>query len=262
MGDIFNNFQNSSENPTFLLIVYTVLFSFLLSSLIAFTYEKTSREISKPMYFIQALVLLAIVTATVMQAIGDSVARGLGMLGALAVIRFRTTMRNPRNIVFMFASLASGIACGVYGFVIAIVGTVGFCFTAFVLYLTPYSRNNNLVAILRFEMPDDKETLKAVQKIMKKHCYRFSLRRYKTFSKPKKAPVVESIASVEEEETVDIPRVPAASPVDLNRDDLVEFEYKLKMKKPEEGIQLVRVLREVSDLSNIRFNIQDSIEEI
>ena len=106
MVDFFS-IQNSTENPTLLLIIYTVLFSFLLSSLIAFTYEKTSREISKPMYFIQALVLLSIVTATVMQAIGDSVARGLGMLGALAVIRFRTTLRNPRNIVFMFFFIGS-----------------------------------------------------------------------------------------------------------------------------------------------------------
>ena len=68
MVDFFS-IQNSTENPTLLLIIYTILFSFLLSSLIAFTYEKTSRDVSKPLYFIQALVLLAIVTATVIQAI-------------------------------------------------------------------------------------------------------------------------------------------------------------------------------------------------
>jgi len=122
----FFTIENSSENPTFILILYTVLFSFLLSSLIAFTYDKTSRNITKPVHYIQALILISIVAATVMQAIGDSVARGLGMLGALAIIRFRTTLRNPRNMAFMFASIAVGIACGVYGFVIAIVGTLGF----------------------------------------------------------------------------------------------------------------------------------------
>ena len=111
MVDFFS-IQNSTENPTFLLILYTVLFSFLLSSLIAFTYEKTSRQVARPDNYIQALVLIAIVAATVMQAIGDSLARGLGMLGALSIIRFRTTLRNPRNIVFMFGSLAAGIACG------------------------------------------------------------------------------------------------------------------------------------------------------
>jgi len=230
MVDFFS-IQNNTENPTLLLIIYTVLFSFLLSSLIAFTYEKTSREVSKPMYFIQALVLLSIVTATVMQAIGDSVARGLGMLGALAVIRFRTTLRNPRNIVFMFASLASGIACGVYGFVIAIVGTVGFCFTAFALRFTPFSRKNNMVATLQFQMPDDMPKLKEVQSVMKKHCSRFSLKRYKTFNNPEK-------------------------------ENLVEYEYKLKMKKEEEGIQLAKVLRQVPEVKNIRLSIQDTYEEV
>lgn len=256
----FFNIQNSSENPTFLLIIYTVLFSFLLSSLIAFTYEKTSREVSRPMYFLQALVLLSIVTATVMQAIGDSVARGLGMLGALAVIRFRTTLRNPRNMVFIFASLASGIACGVYGWIIAIVGTIGFCFTAFILYLTPFSRNNNLVAILRFEINDNNEKLKAIQKVMKKHSYRFALRRYKTFNtKPPKAPPppLEGM----DESGLPPPNIIPKEEV-INRDDLVEFEYKLKIKKPEEGIELVRALRQIPDVENIRFNIQDTFEEI
>lgn len=261
MGDIFNNFQNSTENPTLLLIIYTVLFSFLLSSMIAFTYDKTSREVSKPMYFLQALVLLSIVTATVMQAIGDSVARGLGMLGALAVIRFRTTLRNPRNIVFMFASLASGIACGVYGFVIAIVGTVGFCFTAFALRFTPFSRQNNLVAVLRFEMIDDAAKLKEIQRVMKAHSFRFALKRYKTFNpKPPKVvppPPIEEVLEGEEAPSLVIVEKPV-----IPKDELVEYEYKLKMKKAEEGIQLVRELRKLPDVFNIRFNIQDTFEEI
>ncbi len=230
MVDFFS-IQNNTENPTLLLIIYTVLFSFILSSLIAFTYEKTSREVSRPMYFIQALVLLSIVTATVMQAIGDSVARGLGMLGALAVIRFRTTLKNPRNIVFMFSSLAVGIGCGVYAFVIAIVGTVGFCATAFALRLTPFSRQNNLVASLSFQMPDDMEKLKEVKVILKKHCYRFSLKRYKTFNSTEK-------------------------------ENIVEYEYQLKMKKVEEGIKLAKVLRQVPEVASVRFNIQDTFEEI
>ena len=227
----FLGIQNNTENPTFLLILYTVLFSFLLSSMIAFTYEKTSRDVSRPMHFIQALILLSIVTATVMQAIGYSVARGLGMLGALAVIRFRTTLRNPRNIVFMFSSLAAGIACGVYGFVIAFVGTTGFCISAFALRLTPFSRKNNMIGILSFQMEDNQDKLKEVHKIMKKHCYRFALKKYRVINNPQK-------------------------------ENYVELEYKLKMKKEEEGIQLSRVLKQVSELKRIRLSIQDMFEEV
>ena len=230
MVDFFS-IQNSTENPTLLLTLYTVLFSFLLSSLIAFTYEKTSREVSRPMFFIQALVLLAIVTATVMQAIGDSVARGLGMLGALAVIRFRTTMKNPRNIVFMFSSLAVGIACGVYGFIIATVGTVGFCLSAFLLRLTPYSRQNNLVGILRFEMTDDSEKLKEVKAVMKKHCYRHVLKRYKTFNNPEK-------------------------------ENRIEYEYRVKMKEEETAIYLAKVIRQIPEVDSVRFSMEDVFEEV
>lgn len=230
MVDFFS-IQNSTENPTLLLIVYTVLFSFLLSSLIAFTYEKTSRDVAKPMYFIQALVLLSIVTATVMQAIGDSVARGLGMLGALAVIRFRTTLRNPRNIVFMFSSLAVGIACGVYGFVIAIVGTIGFCFTAFALRFTPFSQENNLVGTLRFEMPENDGRLTEIKKVLKKYSERFTLKRYKTFSNPEKS-------------------------------ELIEYEYRLKLKKEDEGLQLAKILRQIPDVNSVRLAFDDAAEAI
>ncbi|MEM6966896.1 MAG: DUF4956 domain-containing protein, partial [Bacteroidota bacterium] len=213
-----------------------------------------------PMHFLQALVLLSIVTATVMQAIGDSVARGLGMLGALAVIRFRTTLRNPRNIVFMFASLAAGIACGVYGFVIAIVGTIGFCFTAFALRFTPFSRKNNLVGILKFEMLDNADKLEEIQKVMEAHSFRFALKRYKTFN-PKPPKVVSPLPTEDTVEGETPPPVVVAKPV-IPKGELVEYEYKLKMKKAEEGIQFVRALRELPDVFNIRFNIQDTFEEV
>ena len=64
--------QTTSTNPTLIAIVYTVLLSFVLSTMIAITYEKTFRGLSYSRNYVQALVLSAIVAATVMQAIGDS----------------------------------------------------------------------------------------------------------------------------------------------------------------------------------------------
>ena len=107
--------QNSSANTSFITVLYTLLISFLLSTLIALVYEKTFRGLSYSRNFVQALILSSIVAATVMQAIGDSLASGLGMMGALAIIRFRTSFKDPRDIIFMFAALASGIATGVGG---------------------------------------------------------------------------------------------------------------------------------------------------
>ena len=87
----FLTLQASSPDPTLLTVVYTVLVSFLLSSLIGLVYIRTFKGLSFSLGYVQALILSSIVAATVMQAIGDSLARGLGMLGALAIIRFRTS---------------------------------------------------------------------------------------------------------------------------------------------------------------------------
>ena len=135
MFDI-SSLQYNAENPNLITVCYTVVSALGLGILIAFTYVNTTDSESKHNHFVQAVVLVTIVAATIIQAIGDSVARGLGMLGALSIIRFRTTVRDPRNIVFIFSAIAAGIACGVFGFLIALVGTIALCATAFLLKFT------------------------------------------------------------------------------------------------------------------------------
>ena len=119
------------DNQSAVLIVFSVLLTFVLSGLIVFTFEKVSREVTTPDHFLQSLILMSLVTTTIMQSIGDSLARGFGIFGALAILRFRTQIFSPRNISFIFAAMAVGIACGVYSFANAIIGTIAFCSAAF-----------------------------------------------------------------------------------------------------------------------------------
>ena len=58
-----------------------------------------------------SLVLLAMVAAMVMMVIGNNLARAFSLVGALAIVRFRTRLRSPWDISFVFFSLAAGIAC-------------------------------------------------------------------------------------------------------------------------------------------------------
>jgi len=212
MFDI-SSLQYNSNNPAFVAIVFTVLAAVVLGSLIAFTYEKTTRDIERPDHFLQAMVLITVVAATILQAIGDSVARGLGMLGALSIIRFRTTIRNPRNIVFMFSAIAAGIACGVFGFMIAFVGTIGFCLTAFLLRLSSFSPKKSLIGTLRIEVPREYEEFPALEKILKSYCSNYVLSSYKVFPGEKKA-------------------------------NMMLYEYKIKLKDTSQGGHLVAELKE------------------
>jgi len=218
--------QYNSENPALVAIVFTVLCSLVLGVLIAFTYEKTTRTVDRPDSFLQAIVLITIVAATIMQAIGDSVARGLGMLGALSIIRFRTTVRNPRNIVFMFSAIAAGIACGVFGFTIAIIGTVGFCATAFLLRFSSFSQKKSLIGTLRMQVPRDYQAFAELEKHLNIYCKKYVLESYKIFLSDKKA-------------------------------DLLLYEYRLKLRDTSKGGHLVQDLKELPEITVLSLVFQN-----
>lgn len=171
----FLTLQTTASNPAIISIIYTVMLSFLLSTLIAITYDRTFRGLSYSRNFAQAMILSSIVAAMVMQAIGDSLARGLGMMGALAIIRFRTVFKDPRDIIFMFAALATGICSGVFGYGIAIVGTLGFCATAMLLYFSPFGQSRAYDGMLRFNIGADAHGRTAVEGLMREYCRRFVL---------------------------------------------------------------------------------------
>jgi hypothetical protein len=134
----FFSLYSKIENPTIEMVLFTFLLSFSLSSLIAFTYQKTSLKPSNVgNNFLQSLILGALMATTVLQVIGDNVASGLAMLGALNIVQFRTKLKTPRDSVFMFAALGIGIACGLFGFFIALLGALSFCIIAFTMRYTP-----------------------------------------------------------------------------------------------------------------------------
>lgn len=159
------------EYPELINITYSFLWAFLLASLIAITHKLTFTGDYYPKNFFQSLVLGAVVTTLVMMAIGDSLARGLGVFGAMAIIRFRTRIDDPRDVLFLFAALSTGLAIGVYGFTISFVGSILFCLVAALLHFSPfksYAHHSNLFFTLK-----DSSLHDAVVKVIENNCRDF-----------------------------------------------------------------------------------------
>lgn len=234
----FSTFNNNLEGSSVVNIIIIALVSFVLSSLIALTYQKTSRGLEKTRYFIQALILISIPVATVMQAIGDSLARGLGMLGALAIIRFRTALRNPRDMVFMFSSIGVGIAAGVYGISIAIVGTLAFCLIVALIHFSPLSKVQTFAGSLRFETLNKEfanpELMDEIIATLKRYCKSFEMVRYNLNRKTNESGVLE----------------------------LVVFEYIIKTATKEKATSLSNELSQKLGLTNVKLNFGNEDEKI
>lgn len=155
------------EYPALVNVVYCFVWAFVLSAIIAVTHRLTFTGEHYPKNFFQSLILGSLVTAMVMMAIGDSLARGLGVFGAMAIIRFRTRIDDPRDVLFLFAALSTGLAVGVYGFTISFAGTILFCTAAALLHLSPF-RSITSPNMLFFNLLNPQH-LNAAIKIIEQH---------------------------------------------------------------------------------------------
>ena len=149
--------------------------AFALSVVVAWLYSATHAGLSYLRGFTQSLALGGIISATVMLAIGDDVARGLGVVGALTIVRFRTTIKDTRDLMFVFASLAAGVGCGVQSFAVAIVGTGIFAAAVGFLHLTSFGTHREFDAVLRVRMPAGSPQQRAFNELLEQHCKRFVL---------------------------------------------------------------------------------------
>lgn len=165
----------TTSNSPILFAALATLLSFILSNVVAMVYEKTFQGLSYSRTFVQAIILGSIVVCIAMQAIGDNVARGIGMFGALTLIRFRSSLKDPKDMIFIFASLAMGIACGVHAYVPAVVGCLVFSLASLAVFRSPFGRNTHFDGMLRFSAPSDSSSLKQIDALLALNCTKFAL---------------------------------------------------------------------------------------
>ena len=127
----------------------SITLAFALAQAVAFVYMRTFRGLSYRT-LVQGMALASIVTCMLMLATGNSIAAGIGIAGGLSIIRFRTTMRDPRDMVFVFTALAAGIASGLQAYAAAIAGTAIFLIAALALDFTAFGARRHFDGLVRF----------------------------------------------------------------------------------------------------------------
>ncbi|MBF0103996.1 MAG: DUF4956 domain-containing protein [Deltaproteobacteria bacterium] len=127
-ADIFkNSFVNLGNVTTTLSvanIVFVLLLTFALGLVIFYIYKKTYQGVLYVSSFNISLVVIAMVTAMIIVAVRSNIILSLGMVGALSIVRFRTAIKDPIDVVFLFWAIAVGITNGAFFFKLSIIGTL------------------------------------------------------------------------------------------------------------------------------------------
>jgi uncharacterized membrane protein YhiD involved in acid resistance len=157
-------------------IAMRLLLAFTLSLLTATVYRATHKSYSFSYNLVVSIILVSIIVCMVLMVIDNSLARAFGLVGALAIIRFRTPVKDIRDIIFLFAAVATGIATGAGAYSIAIAGILFTNLVAFLLYQKRFgSQVRGDTLLLKVFCKENMEDEEPFIDLLKKHCDSYSL---------------------------------------------------------------------------------------
>jgi uncharacterized membrane protein YhiD involved in acid resistance len=160
-------------NPTGILL--SLLLAFILGQVLAWVYYATHSGLSYSKSFVQSLILITVVVAMVMTVIGNNIITAVGLMGALAIIRFRNIIKDTRDIAFIFCSLVVGMATGSQRYLTAIIGTVILSLIAIYLHFTSFGTHRPHNGFLRFNLKGHIGPDHPIPAILKRFCSNFTL---------------------------------------------------------------------------------------
>jgi hypothetical protein len=215
------------EGPTWVGPLTALVSAFVFGQVLAWTYERTYQGLSYSRGFSHTLVLVCISASILVLSMQFSLIAGFGLFGVLSMIRFRTDLKTPRDLVFVMGSACVGVACGVGAMLIAALGTAVFAAVALYLYTGPFGSRIRFDGVLRFQLSTDVETEPTLSDLLRTYCRRRYL----------------------------------LSTTDVADGLLREHVYQVKFFRPKDREDLLRELREQLDASDTRLMLQDATSE-
>lgn len=145
-------------------IIMIGMITALISAYIFIVYRLVNKKAFYNKSFNVSLPALAIITAAIILTIQSNIVVSLGMVGALSIVRFRTAIKDPMDLVFLFWAISVGIMCGANCFSIAIVTSVIVTVGILVAERLPIAKAPQILLINTDSYKNEKDILKIVEK--------------------------------------------------------------------------------------------------
>lgn len=169
-NDIFkSSFLEKASSFSILDMVIALVLAFVIGLFIFLVYKKTFRGVMYSENFGVSLVAMTLITTLIILAVTSNVVLSLGMVGALSIVRFRSAIKEPLDIAFVFWSISIGIVLGAGLIPLAVFGSV-FIGIILLLFVNKKSSDNPYILIVNCN-DENSETLAMthINKSVKKH---------------------------------------------------------------------------------------------
>lgn len=150
-------------------IAATLFVTALLALYVFFVYRLVTRKVFYSKNFNISLAAMALITAAIILAMQSNLVISLGMVGALSIVRFRTAIKDPMDLVFLFWSISIGIICGAGLYEVALVTSVAVTVCILALDLLPVAKAPMMLVVNSSSMDAESAVLDIVKKYTKSY---------------------------------------------------------------------------------------------
>ena len=163
--------DGSLLNYSYTEMIVNTFIALIIGFILSLIYRYTHKGLSYSQSFNHTIIFVSLIIAIVMMVIGGSLARAFALVGALSIIRFRTVLKDTKDLSFIFGALALGMAAGTSNYFLAGIGTLMVAGTAVFLSLTNFAAVYKSEFILRFRFDQNGHSeayLRAIEETCKR----------------------------------------------------------------------------------------------
>lgn len=209
-------------------VLLSLLLAFVLGQVLAWLYYATHSGLSYSRSYVQSLILITVVVSLVMTVIGNNIITAFGLMGALALVRFRNVIKDTRDVAFIFCALVLGMATGSHRYLTAILGTGILSVIILYLFLTDFGSHEPHNGFLRFSLRGPLGPDHPISDILRRFCGSFTL----------------------------------ISVQDSGFGGPTEYAYQILIRNTDQNEAFVSELEKVDGIENINLTLQEKLLEV
>ncbi|MCK5128731.1 MAG: DUF4956 domain-containing protein, partial [Clostridiales bacterium] len=175
MMEIVADFFSNTPHLGPLDVLINIIFAGLMSLLVRAVYIRYGKSLSNRKHFSSSFLLITICTTLIIALIQSSIALSLGLVGALSIIRFRTAIKEPQELTYIFLCIAIGLGFGANERILTL--SAGLLILA-ILVIISFKTKNKIEEAYNLTIKSRKLELDEVVSLSGEYCKRVDLRRF------------------------------------------------------------------------------------
>ena len=159
MDQLINEVNNSPilRNISLYQFSFAMFFSLTSNLILAKCYQYFNTSYTNPSSTLKSIVLIGLIITLIMIIIGSNIARAFALVGAMSIVRFRNPLKDPKDLTFIFASIAIGMASGTFFYEYAFIFLLFFIGANYLMHNLEFSKQGNSFRVLKIRYKKNDE---------------------------------------------------------------------------------------------------------